>query len=179
MKRLVLIAVAIAASACVATTYPIQSKASFDAAIDNRSTSPGYVKFMVIDAQHSTERISCTTANLFLGAIHREHDLPYDDAGIKAAQAIAKTTPDHKFTFSRPEALANGILTFSDDQLVSARSNVQLLSEQQIRRGLPEVMSKVPAGTEYRAYQNAVACALIERGFSPKQADLSGQVYVE
>ena len=179
MRFVVFLATAVAASACAADTSQVQSNVSFDAAIENRSTSPGYVRFTLIDAQRKTERVSCTTANLFLGAIHREHDLPYGEAGIKAAQAIAKTSPEHKFTFSRPDALANGLITFSEDQLVSVRKQVQRLSEQEINRGLPATLYKGPPGPEYQAYKNAVACALIERGFSPRQADLSGQIYVE
>ena len=170
MRVVALLAAAIATSACAAKTSHVQAKASFDAAIDNRSTSPGYVRFTLIDAQRKTERVSCTTANLFLGAIHREHDLPYDEAGIKAAQGIAKASTEHKFTFSKPDALANGLVSFSNDQLVSARKQVEHLSEQAIKGGLPETDP---------SSRNAIACALIERGFSPKQADRSGQVYVE
>lgn len=52
----------------------IQSKSSYDAAIQgsfvNVTTSPAYVKIVVVNSTTGDEKVLCTTANFLAGALH-------------------------------------------------------------------------------------------------------------
>src|ERR1700759_4940848 len=79
----------------------------FARALENYSPSPYYVLITVLDPDEHTSRVVCTTANLFLGAIHREHGLSYSEADRKRAEAIALEQRDRVFVFKDKKALAN------------------------------------------------------------------------
>lgn len=169
---------------CADMATPVQSQASFDAAIKNRSTAPSYVQITVVDAASGTSRSTCTTANLLLGAIHREYSIPFDKAGLSDAERIASSNTTHTFRFSKPEALANIPSTFTDSDLAFVRDKLKDLSESELRDGFSVhgklhsiYMQRLP-WKQRDAYHDATACVLIERGLSPWMADITGQIRV-
>jgi hypothetical protein len=87
-----------------------QAAYSFDAAIHNRSMSQSVVLITAIDDRTGEQHVGCTRAAFVLGAIRFEYGLE----GVAAEQfAIANTS--RIFHFSKPEALHNLVLGFSDD----------------------------------------------------------------
>lgn len=161
----------------------VQSQTSFEAAVANASTAPSYVLITVVDDGLKTQRSTCTTVNLLLGAIHREYGLEYDAKGVAAAKRIALANQSHVFHFSKAEALKNVPSYFTDDDLRSVRSKLATLTVEQLRDGfstsgtLHSIYQDQP-GERHRAYRDAAACVLIERGLSPGHGDVSDQLWI-
>jgi hypothetical protein len=151
----------------------------FARALANVSTAPDYVLITLVDPQTHAERTVCTTANLFLGAIHREYGLGYTDADVNRAKAIALKQRDRRFVFSRqaaldnlpdyatPEALAEVHKIFgtkSDSELLEGKLVESLTVA---RRDLPHK----EAVARHLAYRDAVARTLLERGIGCTMGD--------
>ena len=175
----------IVATACdpAHAATPFQSEASFEAAIHNYSTAPSYVLITVVDARSATARSTCTTANLLLGALHREYDLEFDAAGQYKAEQFALANKSHSFRFTRQQAIDNVPLYFSDSDLAYVREKLQALSTSQLREGFSatgELHQLYQAGPleRHKAYRDAVACFLIERGLSPGTSDRSDRLWI-
>jgi hypothetical protein len=62
----------------------------FRRALDEQSTSPFYVLFMLNDPVTHTRRDVATTSNLLLGAIHFEYHIDFDEAGAAKATITAR-----------------------------------------------------------------------------------------
>jgi hypothetical protein len=162
----------------------VQSSASYEEAIRgsfvSMTTSPAYVKIVVVNARTGEEHPTCTTANFLAGAIHRQYGLGYDAEGFKRAEMLAMSAQDHRFVFSDASALQNIPLSFSAQELLEVRERFSALSNDELRDGLRlkpwgKLRDVFPGGR----YQDAIACVLIEHGLSPYQADISGQVFVK
>lgn len=156
---------------------PVQSRQSYEAAIHNTSTSPSYVLISIIDSDTGQAKPVCTTANLLLGAIHREYGLGYDAAGLSKAAEIALESKDHVFRFHQQAALDNIPVRYSDQDLAAARTLLAPLSKEELRAKFSSLYRDARVPTDGYA-RDAIACVLIERGLSPGMADISGQVYV-
>jgi hypothetical protein len=157
-----------------------QSDASFATAIKNQSTAPSYVLITEIDANTGKSRQTCVTANLFMGAIHREHELGFDTEDQMTALHIALTTPDHVFTFTKRTALENIPHYYSDEQLALVRDALRPLSQNQLldAKAREAALGKLGAMV-HEARRDATACVLIERGLSPGTGDISDQIWVQ
>ncbi len=151
-----------------AQSNPPQSQAAFERAINDSSTSPYYVLITVKDSTTNQSTTYCTLANFLLGAIHREYDLGFDTEGGKQAQKIAIENSDHVFSFGRTEALKNVHVRYSPTDLESARISLT-------ERGLSNTIDSIFS----YGYRDAVACLLIEQGYSPWVADRSGKLKLE
>ncbi|CAJ0769849.1 hypothetical protein [Ralstonia chuxiongensis] len=168
---------------CAGTMTSAQSQASFDAAIENHSTSPSYVKITVVDATTGTSQSTCTTANLLLGAIHLEHDIPFGQSGGADAERLALSNSGHTFRFTKHSAVANIPVAFTDADLAFVRDKLKGLSEAELRDGfsvhgkLHSIYMRLPLKQGY-AYRDAIACVLIEHGLSPRMADITGQIRI-
>ena len=184
MKRYARIALLAAAAALAApaassgpAAVPVQSAASFAAAVGNRSSSPSYVMIAVAaDFAAEPQRI-CTLAPFLLGAIVREHDLPSDAAGLARAAEIALDSPNHMYRLRDPAARANVGPLYSETELAAARTLLAPLSTDELKRrfGSLSAAGRLPLNGYSR---DAVACVLLERGLSPRSDDRSGQVFV-
>ena len=163
---------------------PIQSQASFEAAVRNHSTAPPYVLITVVDEKAGKVRSGCTTVNAFMGAIHMEYGLGYDPAGEARATDIALTSQDHVFKFKNRRALENIAFAYSGAVLNEIRGKLSGLSEQQLRDGiatsgsLHELYQGKRPWQVHDAYRDALACVLIERGLSPGMGDPTDQLWV-
>ncbi|MBB5606144.1 MULTISPECIES: hypothetical protein [unclassified Janthinobacterium] len=173
LKFLLLYAVTLPAMAAEYT----QSAASFEAAVSNISTSPSYVMVTIADANTGLERQICTTANFLAGAIHFEYGLGNDHAGLKRATELALSNTSHRFVFTKQTALDNVRIEFTPQDLEKVRAWLAPLSNEDLMAGAHPWTQRESAYYAHR-YRDAVACVLIERGLSPYQADLSGQVVV-
>ena len=155
----------------------VQSRESFVAAIRNHSTSPSYVMISIVAAYKEQPKPVCTTANLLLGAIHREFGLGYGPDDLSKAEEIALASPNHTFVFRQPAALANIPIRYSDNDLASARKLLALLPTDELRAKFSSLYSEFRLPTSgYN--RDAIACALMERGLSPRLSDRSAQVYI-
>lgn len=174
-KALILFAAMTSASA----SEPIQSSASYEAAVRNASTSPGYVMVTIVDANSGREWTTCTTGNFFVGALHRQYGLAYDAEGISQAMALAMANTAHRFTFSVEAALQNVSPSYTPEELAVVRARFASLSEQELRDGFgTKPWGKLHDAFRDRRYRNAVACVLIGRGLSPFMGDRTGAVTV-
>lgn len=155
----------------------VQSRESYEAAIHNDSTSPSYVMISVAGAETEPAKVVCITANFLLGAIHREYGLGYDAAGVSEAIKIALANSNHRFAFRQLTARANIPTRYSDGDLAAARKLLAPIPTDELKRQFSSLSreSRLPTNG-YN--QDAIACALIERGLSPRLSDLSGQVYI-
>ena len=163
---------------------PVQSRASFEAAVRNRSTAPPYVLITVVDEKAGKVRSGCTTVNAFMGAIHMEHGLDYDPTGEARATDIVLSSQDHVFKFKNRRALENITFAYSEAVLSEVRAKLSGLSEQQLRDGiatsgsLPELYQGKRPWQAHDAYRDALACVLIERGLSPGMGDPTDQLWL-
>jgi hypothetical protein len=170
-------------SSSLSAAEPIQSQQSFEAAIRDQSTAPLYVLITVVDDRSKSQRLTCTTSNLLLGAIYREYGLRYDKDGKIEAERIAFGNRAHVFHFSKPKALKNIPVYFHENDLRAIRSKLASLSIEQLRSGFSATgelhsIYQVTPWKRHRAYRDATACALIERGLSPGLGDRSGQLWL-
>jgi hypothetical protein len=132
----------------------------------------------IINDQTGQARDVCTMGNFLLGAIHREYGLGYGTADSSKAEEIAIASEHHVFHFHTQEALDNIRVQYSEEDLVAARALLAPLSASEIESGFSSLYERSRLAT--RGYvRDAIACALIERGFSPRQADRTGQVYLK
>ena len=142
------------------------------------STSPAYVLITLIDARTGLARPICTTANFLLGAIDREYELGHDRDAIAKASEIALKAEDHVFRFQRQAALDNIPVRYSGAELLAARGFLAPVSTDDLKSTFSTLYADRRLDT--KGYANdAIACVLIERGLSPKKADISGQVYLD
>jgi hypothetical protein len=182
LPSLLLLAVLVLAASAQAGVFsdrhvPVQSRESYEAAIRNYSTSPSYVMISVAGGEIEPAKVVCTTANFLLGAIHREYGLGYDAADVSKAIEIALANSDHIFTFRQPTARANIPMRYSDDDLAAARKLLAPIPTDELMRQFSSPSHEF--GLAINGYnRDAIACALIERGLSPKLSDISGQVYI-
>jgi hypothetical protein len=144
-------------------TRPLQSQQRFEQAIRYTSTAPFFVLITVVDDRTGVARAVCTTANLFLGAIHREYGLSFDTASITKAIEIALASPDHVFHFSKREVLDH-IASYSEEAIASARKTLDGWSEQRI------------LATPY-FFDPAMGCAITERGLSARMGDRAAVIF--
>ena len=178
-----LLGIGLSVAGCAGMTTGVQSQTSFDAAIKNHSTSPSYVQITVVDATAGTSLSTCTTANLLLGAIHLEHDIPFNQSGGADVEQLALSNSGHTFRFTKPAAVANIGINFTDADLAFVRDKLKGLSEAELRDGfsvhgkLHSIYMRLPLKQGY-AYRDASACVLIEHGLSPKMADITGQIRI-
>jgi hypothetical protein len=157
--------------------FTIQSRESYEAAIRNDSTSPSYVLISIVRAYTGQAKSVCTTANFLLGAIHREFGLEYGPADVSKATKIALASHDHTFLFRQPVALANIPISYSGEDLAAARKFLAPIPTDELRIKFSSLFDKSRLPTDgYN--RDAIACALIERGLSPRLSDRSNQVYV-
>ena len=156
----------------------VQSSESYEAAIRNSSTSPSYVLIFVGGDEGGQPRSICTTANFLLGAIHREYGLGYGSTDLSKAADIAIKTLDRTFRFHQLPALNNIPVRYSFNDLDKARAFLAAFSTSELTEKFSSLYGEKRLPTnEYS--RDAIACVLIERGLSPKLADMSGQVYVD
>lgn len=167
-----------AGAMAAAAPAPVQSQASYEAAIATLSSSPAYVLVEVGDGDSAPPRPVCTTANFLLGAIHQEYGLGSTPAEASKALQIAREHADHVFRFQRQAALDNIRVQYTEADLAAARALLAPLPDGDVKARFSSLYGKDRLPTKGYA-TDALACALIERGFSPKKADLSGQVYLE
>lgn len=171
---------ALALPAMAAT--PLQSTSSYEAAIrgsfESATSAPAYVMLTIADANTGLERHSCITASALVGAIHFEYGLAFDVRGRKQALALALSNADHRFVFTKQAALRNVHIESSAQDLDDMRAWLAPVSYQDLMAGARPWASRNTPYSRHR-YRNAIACVLIERGLSPYQADLSGQVVVQ
>jgi hypothetical protein len=155
-----------------------QSRASYEAAFRVISTSPSYVLITLVDARTGQSTRVCTVANFLLGAIDREYELGHDAAAYAKGVEIALQARDHVFRFERQAALDNIPVRYSGAELQAARGFLAPLSTDELKEKFSSLYANRRLDTTGYA-RDAIACVLIERGLSPKQADISGQVFIE
>jgi hypothetical protein len=160
------------AAAYAAQAGPVQSQASYEEALRNKTTSPSYVLIILAGDSEESKRPLCTYSNFLVGAIMRE-------TGVDRPQAeqIALDNREHVFRFTKQDALDNLPRRYSDADLADARAllapfPVSELQQAFSSRGKP---SPIPPNNVKR---EAIACALLERGLSPRAADISREIYV-
>ena len=113
-----------------------------------------------------------TRSRFLLGAIHREHRLPYTQEGQDAALAIALRTSGQLFSFSKRRALKNIPRYYTPSVLAEVRAGLSAFSTAALLEGfsihgdLHEIYSCLPHPTAH-AYEYAVAHVLLERGLIP------------
>ncbi|MFJ2988349.1 hypothetical protein ACIPF8_10810 [Collimonas sp. NPDC087041] len=166
------------AAGAISGAQSVQSRASYEAAIHNSSTSPSYVLITVVDARTESAQSTCTTANLLIGAIHKEYGLGYDTEGFSKSDVIALSNQTHVFRFTKQDALNNIPFTYSNGDLAAARAFLAPFSVAELKDKFSSLYSSQRLALNDFS-RDAIACALIERGLSPKMADMSGQVFVQ
>lgn len=155
-----------------------QSRQSYEAAFRVISSSPPYVLITVIDDNTGKAQSTCTYANFLLGAIEMEYGLREQGAsGSLKSTEIALQNRSHVFHFRNPEALRNIRVRYSESELLAARALLAPLSTDELTSTFSSLFSDRRLDTKGYA-KDAIACVLIERGWSPISADISGQVYV-
>jgi len=159
----------------------LQRQSDFEQAIRNSSTSPWHVKVAVVNSRTNQRRTICTNGDFLMGAIHREHGIPYTSSGIKKAESLALNS-SREYIFKRKSAISNIPPSFVQTERNQAIALVRPLTDKQIRadfKGGGKLREFYTASRRYGPRMDALACALIDRGFQPRIADISGQLYLQ
>jgi hypothetical protein len=155
-------------------SMPQQPDSLFRTAIEDESTAPYFLLVTIVDDSTGISRPICTTANLFLGAIHIEYNLNYDGAGELEGQRIALSNTKREYHFSRRAALNNIRFTYGPEILDSIRVKLSHIPKDAIQRELAKYgFRMIP---EVKMYRNAVAHALIELGFFIREDCVTGAI---
>jgi hypothetical protein len=150
----------------------------FRDALANISTSPDYVLIKVKSPEGQDERTVCTTANLFLGAIHLEYGLGYTEADQKRAFDIALHQPDRLFTFRKKEAIDNLADHETPEALADVRKQFAGKKDSDLfSRDFINSLTSKPSNASHNAYRDAVAHALLERGIGCRMGDLADNLF--
>ncbi len=173
-----------------------QSATNFAKAITNLSTSPYYVLITVVNDKTGMRRTICTVAPFLLGAIqHQYHILPlrtkHGDQQAEALawerklEAAALASKDHVYHFSNPKALKNLQVRYTQQELAQIHAQLSSLSTSEIIAGLSQqssglyrIYTKCDDFHEFAANRDALAYVLLERGLQPRQADMTGGLYL-
>jgi hypothetical protein len=156
-----------------------QSRQSYEAAFRVISSSPPYVLITVIDDNTGKAQRTCTYANFLLGAIELEYGLRERGAsGVMKSTEVVLQNRSHVFHFRNSEALRNIRVRYSESELSAARALLAPLPTDELTSKFSSLYSDRRLNAKGYA-KDAIACALIERGLSPKSDDISGQVYIE
>lgn len=162
------------------------------------ATGPLYVLVTLRDPSSSAERAAATPAPFLLGAIDIENHLdfpdpehpPKNDDAIRAKLQrkelqIALSQPDRMFRFRNPQARRNvgprytpAVLAHVRQQL-SGRSRSAILAAARARNSwLHHLYTSKRDLASFRAYRDAVAHTLLERGILVGQRDDYTNLYV-
>jgi hypothetical protein len=180
----------LAAMACLAVpglAAAGQDQQHYQKAVSDNSTSPYFVLVTITDDNSGTAFTGCVPANLLKGAIFRElggdWGQPEDAEKRQTARAvmaradeIALKSTDHEFHFSNPAALANIPVQYTPDELAEARKLVQSVGVTALGKS-PDAIDRRTLGK--LQWSAALACAIIEQGWSARRADITAQIYAE
>ena len=156
----------------------MQSADSYEAALRNNSTSPSYVQIFLANGDTAPVKPVCISANYLLGALRIEYGQGTQPADVSRYVEIALQSPGRAFRFHQQAALDNLVVRYSDRDLDAARAVLAPYSSAQLKERFSSLRDAHRQPTNGHP-RDAVACALIERGLSPKSADISGQIYVD
>ena len=181
VRSILMVAFLASALACSHQSEPVQEQSTFAKAVAGLSTSPYFVKIQVLDTNANRKFTTCVTANLFKGALHLEHGLPYSDDGILAIEKLATSNQERAFTFKSPSALQNMPWHPSATELSEAQALVATLRGEALATSLKSGALRSHYADHSRRQERmaALACALIDRGLVPRLADIPGSLYVE
>jgi hypothetical protein len=157
----------------------------FTRAIQNDSTAPNYVLITVVNDKTKEARSVCTEAPFLLGAIHRERQISYDNAGVRKVKDLALAQTNRTFHFSREDALKNITHYYNDAILTEMRSALKRFSDEEIRKGFRgdgqgfDKLYMDKPRQQYSAYRDAIAHVLLERGLLPRRGCIAGFLTVD
>jgi hypothetical protein len=157
----------------LAQAEPTQTRASYEEAVRNRSTSPSYVLIVLAGDSEESTRPLCTTSNFLIGAIVRETGIDH-----RQAEQVALANREHVFRFTRQEALDNLPRRYSDLDLANAVALLAPYSVSELQHAFSSLIEP-PLLPPNKVKREALACALLERGLSPRATDISRRIYVE
>lgn len=168
-------------ASCARQESRVQDHGAFLDAMRTTSTSPHYVKIRLVDAANGVARDTCVTANLLRGALDRETGSPDDAAGEAAIDALLASNHTHEFTLTRPAAVANLPWHPEPSEMDEASRLVSGLAGPDIETSLQEgeLARFAGQGTRQKERLAALACALIDRGYRPRQADLTAAIILD
>jgi hypothetical protein len=153
------------------------TQAMFRNALANHSTAPDYVLVKITGSEGKSERTVCTTANLFLGAIHLEYGLSYTEADEKRAIDIALQQPERSFTFHNKKAIDNLVDHETPEALADVRKQFVAKKDSDLfDHDFIDSLSK-PSTADHVAYRDAVAHALLERGIGCRMGDWADRLF--
>ena len=182
MNRCFLIASLLLGSCCgaqnlAAQPVALQSADSYEAALRNNSTSPSYVQIFIANGDTAPLQPVCIGANYLLGALRLEYGSGTQPADFARYLEIALQSPGRAFRFHQQAALDNLVVRYSDQDLAAARAVLAPYSPAQLKEKFSSLLDAHLQPTNGHP-RDAVACALIERGLSPRSADISGHIYL-
>lgn len=154
-----------------------QNHDSFTSAI-KRSTDTvnEYVLIQLTNINDNSTSNVCVTANLFMGAIHREYELDYSNDDLEKAYEIVISNKSHHFTFSKLNAIANMPFNHSGSDVALIQKFIKHYTLAELEAGLKkhtlynevknnQLITNHFNGKHYLVFSGALACALIDRGF--------------
>ncbi|WP_241044677.1 hypothetical protein [Pseudoxanthomonas sp. LH2527] len=168
-------------ASCARQDVGMQDHDAFLDAMRSMSTSPHYVKIRLVDAAKGSARDTCVTANLLRGALDIEASSLNDRASAADIDTLLASNHAHEFAFSHPAALANLPEHPEPQEMDEASRLVSGIAGPDIAQSLQEGDLALFAGQGSRRQERtaALACALIDRGYRPRQADLTGTIILD
>lgn len=177
---------ALAGVASAGITSAFQDQAHFQAAVVPEedmgngnifvsTTDLNFVLLTVVDERTGNSWTGCTPAQYLEGAVHIENHLDYDAVSLERGHKIILSNASHVFHFSKSKALEN-IPTDAYDasDLKRAREFIETHGVASLEDG----GSRSKIGVEAAALnQFALACAIIEKGYSAYIPDRIPYVY--
>jgi hypothetical protein len=177
-----------AAGSLLLAAAPTASAASpadlFRRALENHSTAPSYVLITLVSANGQSRREVAIPAPFLLGAIHTEHHLKYDDAGMARAMQIALAQQDRVFQFKDRRAVRNVQPRYTEEQLSAMRERLKNETVSSLFAGFNtgsrplHALYDRPSYREWAALRDAIAHVLLERGLLAGHGDIASVLIV-
>ena len=151
-------------------------------ALEKESTAPSYVLITLVSPDGRSRREVAIPAPFLLGAIHREHRLPYTEAGRARALQLALAQPDRTFQLKDRRAVRNVQPRYTEEQLLAMRERLENETASSLRAGFGgsgrlHALYERPASA-YAALRDAIAHVLLERGILAGHGCIAGVLTV-
>lgn len=168
--------------------HPFQDQAHFWEAIVHEddlgdgnvimlTTGSTFVLLTIVDDRSGHSWTGCMTAQSLIGAVRAENQLDYDNGSEARTRQIILDSTDHVFHFSRPKAFEYiSMDAYDASDLKRARRFLRIRGVTSLEEGA----SRSEIGGDVGALnQTALACAVIEKGYSAYMPDRIPYIYSE
>ena len=153
------------------------SRDMFVRALNNDSTAPDHILISIQEGSTGPKTLRCVEVPFFLGALHTQLGLGYEEAQTAEVLRVAVSSFGHDVTLTKRKAIRNVSADYSPSDLDAARTAVAALprSARYDYYAINRLLGYRPDST-HKLPRQAVAHALIEQGIMVTRGCIGGDL---